>query len=77
VADIARTLHLNQKRLYRTIEQLLATLRRGLEAEGLHRDEMSALFADGARCEVEESDPSPPRWAWQLPNPGNARGHHG
>jgi RNA polymerase sigma factor (sigma-70 family) len=53
VADIARGLHLDQKRLYRTIEQLLATLRQGLEAEGLDRDEVRALFADGVLSEVE------------------------
>jgi len=54
VADIARALHLNQKRLYRTIEQLLATLRAGLEAEGIGAGEASALFADG--IDVEYSD---------------------
>jgi RNA polymerase sigma factor (sigma-70 family) len=53
VADIARALHLNQRRLYRTIEQLLARLRQGLEAEGLDRDEVRALFADGVLSEVE------------------------
>lgn len=53
VADIARALHLNQKRLYRTIEQLLATLRQGLEAEGLDRDEVRALFVDGVLSEVD------------------------
>jgi len=44
VADIARALHLDQKRLYRRLAQLLATLRRGLEAEGISRDEVAALF---------------------------------
>jgi RNA polymerase sigma factor for flagellar operon FliA len=53
VADIARALHLNQKRLYRTIEQLLATLRHGLEAEGIDRDEITALFANGVIADVE------------------------
>ena len=61
VADIARAMHLNPKRLYRTIEQLLATLRRGLEAEGLRRDELTALFAHGALSEVEASDTAPHR----------------
>jgi RNA polymerase sigma factor (sigma-70 family) len=54
VADIARALHLNQKRLYRTLEQLLATLRRGLEAEGIDRDEAAALFAGAV--DVESPD---------------------
>ncbi|HEV3139200.1 MAG TPA: sigma-70 family RNA polymerase sigma factor [Vicinamibacterales bacterium] len=48
VADIARALHLNQKRLYRTIERLLATLRQRLEADGISKDEIAALFASGA-----------------------------
>jgi RNA polymerase sigma factor for flagellar operon FliA len=61
VADIARAMHLNPKRLYRTIEQLLATLRRGLEAEGLQREELSALFTHGVLSEVEVSDTPPHR----------------
>ncbi len=48
VADIARTLHLNQKRLYRTIERLLADLRARLESEGISKDEVRMLFASGA-----------------------------
>lgn len=35
VADTARTLGLDQKRLYRTIAHVLAALREGLEAEGI------------------------------------------
>jgi RNA polymerase sigma factor (sigma-70 family) len=53
VADIARALHLNQKRLYRTIERLLAELRTRLEADGISRDEMRTLFASGALAGVE------------------------
>ena len=56
VADIARALHLNQKRLYRTIEQLLVKLRQGLESEGLERGEVAALFADGVLSEVDTHD---------------------
>ena len=48
VADIARALQLNQKRLYRTIETILATIRKSLEADGISREEVGALFADGA-----------------------------
>lgn len=47
VADIARALHLNQRRLYRTIERLLARLGESLEAEGISRADVSSLFADG------------------------------
>jgi len=46
VADIARALDVNQKRLYRTIERLLAVLRARLEAEGMSKDDIRALFAE-------------------------------
>lgn len=46
-ADIARALRLDQKRLYRTIERLLARIGESLEAEGISRGDVSALFADG------------------------------
>jgi RNA polymerase sigma factor (sigma-70 family) len=47
VADIARALHLNQKRLYRTIERLLGRLGEALEAEGISRSDARTLFAEG------------------------------
>jgi RNA polymerase sigma factor (sigma-70 family) len=47
VADIARALHLNQKRLYRTIERLLSQIGDRLVSEGISRDEVRKLFADG------------------------------
>jgi RNA polymerase sigma factor for flagellar operon FliA len=68
VADIARALHLNQPRLYRRIAQLLSTLRQGLEAEGLDRDEVGALFADGVLSEIEVSD-GPQRGVAAGPEP--------
>jgi RNA polymerase sigma factor (sigma-70 family) len=54
VADIARALHLDQKRLYRTIEQLLADLRKRLKAEGISRDDIDELFADGTWSAAED-----------------------
>src|SRR5262245_8326135 len=54
VADIARALRLNQKRLYRTIDDLRTRLRVGLEAEGIDRKEVAALLADA--IDVEDSD---------------------
>jgi RNA polymerase sigma factor (sigma-70 family) len=48
VADIARGLHLDQKRLYRTIERLLARIAASLEAEGISRSDATALFELGA-----------------------------
>jgi RNA polymerase sigma factor (sigma-70 family) len=59
VADIARALHLNQKRLYRTIERLLADLRARLEADGITRDEMRTLFASGAFAGVDSPHHQP------------------
>jgi RNA polymerase sigma factor (sigma-70 family) len=53
VADIARALHLNQKRLYRTIELLLTALRTTLEAEGFAHEEIRALLASGALAETD------------------------
>src|SRR5262249_50271643 len=47
VADIARALHLNQRRLYRTIERLLARIGQSLEAEGISRADVSRLFSEG------------------------------
>jgi RNA polymerase sigma factor (sigma-70 family) len=47
VADIARALHLNQKRLYRRIDRLHAELRTRLEADGITLEEMRTLFASG------------------------------
>ena len=45
VAEIARVLHLNQKRLYRSIQRLLARLRASLEHQGVSRADVRALTA--------------------------------
>jgi RNA polymerase sigma factor for flagellar operon FliA len=77
VADIARALHLNQKRLYRTIDQLLARLRKGLEAEGIDREEVRSLFADWSFGAVG-ADGAPSRaGAAGIPHRQNARGYRG
>jgi RNA polymerase sigma factor (sigma-70 family) len=60
VADIARALHLNQKRLYRTIERLMATLCQRLEADGISRDDVSVLFAGGNLSADKEGAPEEP-----------------
>ena len=46
IADIARALHRDQKRLYRVIERVLATLGRTLEADGISRGDVNRLFGD-------------------------------
>lgn len=72
VADIARALHLNQKRLYRTIERLLSELRKRLEADGISRDEMQTLFASGALAGVE-TPREPPAPAVVTPGAASER----
>jgi RNA polymerase sigma factor (sigma-70 family) len=51
VSEIASVLHLDQKRLYRTINVILARLRERLIADGISFEDVSTLFADpeGAR----------------------------
>jgi RNA polymerase sigma factor (sigma-70 family) len=46
IADIARALHRDQKRLYRVLERLQAALGQRLEADGISRDDVSRLFDD-------------------------------
>ena len=45
VVDIARALHLDQRRLYRTIERLLATIGASMAAEGISKADVATLFA--------------------------------
>jgi RNA polymerase sigma factor (sigma-70 family) len=53
VSQIAAALRLDQKKLYRTIDRLLARLRTSLAAEGLSSDEVSALFVgDGFNVDM-------------------------
>jgi RNA polymerase sigma factor (sigma-70 family) len=56
VADIARALHLDQKRLYRTIDGLLANLQVCLIAEGISREDVDKLFADDTLSRSDDSD---------------------
>lgn len=46
VSEIARTLKMDQKPLYRRIEKALAELRRALEAEGFRGEELDELLHD-------------------------------
>lgn len=47
VADVARALALPQKPLYRRLEQVLAQLRRELEAAGISRERIRELLREG------------------------------
>ncbi|HEX6069939.1 MAG TPA: sigma-70 family RNA polymerase sigma factor [Longimicrobiaceae bacterium] len=53
VADIARTLGLEQKPLYRRIERVLRKLRRGLEDRGVTGAGVAALLADAPPLDPE------------------------
>lgn len=46
VSEIASALHLNQKRLYRTIDAILARLRECLIADGISSEDVTTLFTD-------------------------------
>jgi RNA polymerase sigma factor (sigma-70 family) len=70
VVDIARALHRDQKRLYRTIERILTRLRKSLEAEGISRAEVATLLADRFPASAE---PEPPSQLVRLAAPGDRR----
>lgn len=58
VADIARALHLNQKRLYRTIDRLFADLKRRLEADGFVREDVEPLVGTGVFADDDAAQPA-------------------
>jgi RNA polymerase sigma factor (sigma-70 family) len=68
VADIARTLHLDQKRLYRRIDEILARFRTSLEGKGIRWTEVSRMIErgqchlrlPGLASEMSHVRPSPP-----------------
>jgi RNA polymerase sigma factor (sigma-70 family) len=47
VPEIARTLHLEQKKLYKRLEKLFLTLRRGLERAGVSKADVAGLLTRG------------------------------
>ncbi len=62
VADISRTLHLDQKRLYRRIEEMLARFRASLERRGLGWPDLRRMIERG-QCHLRlpgNSSESPP-----------------
>lgn len=58
VSDIARTLHLEQRPLYRTIEQLLKVVGAAMAAEGISRADIDALFDVPSAAWEDPSRPS-------------------
>lgn len=65
VADIARSLHLEQKPLYRRLDRLVAGLRRGMEAEGVCREDVEEIVEwEGVEVRVDYhlgAENAPPR----------------
>jgi RNA polymerase sigma factor for flagellar operon FliA len=57
VVDIARALHLDQRRLYRTIERLLAAIGASMAADGISKSDVMALFAEGDGGWTDSRDP--------------------
>lgn len=47
VSDIARMLHLDQKKVYKRLDKLFATLRRALETAGIGRGDVDKLLGRG------------------------------
>lgn len=66
VPDIARTLKLDQKKLYKRIDRLLQLLRRELESAGVGEEDVARLLTDGDEeihldlTSDQEIDPSGP-----------------
>ena len=56
VADIARALQLNQRRLYRTLERILAQIGASIANEGVSRADVQALFADDMLTDPQDRD---------------------
>lgn len=67
VADISRTLHLDQKRLYRRIDELLLGFRNALEKSGLEWPEVQRLIERG-QCHLC-LPPNPPEKPGLRPSP--------
>ena len=56
VADIARALHLNQRRLYRTLERILAQIAVSMANEGVSKADVQALFANEIMTDPQDRD---------------------
>ena len=67
VADISRTLHLDQKRLYRRIEEMLAGFRKSLEERGLGWPAVARMIERG-QCHLC-LPPSMPETGHSRPSP--------
>jgi RNA polymerase sigma factor for flagellar operon FliA len=72
VPEIARALHIEQKKIYKRLERLFVSLRRELERAGVSRDAVSSLLSRGDQ-EIRVSDPGIHPLRLSNP-PGSAEG---
>lgn len=82
VPDIARQLHIDQKKLYKRLEKLFAVLRRALEKAGLSRADMDQLLGGGDQdlhfdLQTSEGEENPDPGPSNQPGEGNGRGRKG
>jgi RNA polymerase sigma factor for flagellar operon FliA len=59
VSDIARALNLNQRPLYRTIEQMLSVIKKAMAAEGVSEADVAELLDAGSWQDTGDRTPVP------------------
>ncbi|HEX8410413.1 MAG TPA: sigma-70 family RNA polymerase sigma factor [Thermoanaerobaculia bacterium] len=80
VPDIARQLHIDQKKLYKRLEKLFAILRRALEKAGFSRPDMDNMLGGGdqeLRLDLQTSEENPDPGPSNEPGEGKVRGRKG
>lgn len=80
VPDIARQLHIDQKKLYKRLEKLFAILRHALEKTGLSRADIDRLLRGGDqefRLDLRTSEENPDPGPSNEPGEGKVRGGKG
>lgn len=80
VPDIARQLHLDQKKLYKRLEKLYAVLRRALEQAGLSLADIDRLLKGGDQeihLDLQASEENPEPGPSNQPGEGRVRGRKG
>ena len=81
VPDIARTLHIEQKKIYKRLDKLFVTLRRGLERAGVSQSDVAGLLNRGDQeiritylsSEIRARRPSHPSGSDKVSGGGGGR----